>query len=63
MRRRTITLVVVGLVLALFVLPAAAQVLLADEPVVEAEEEVPGYTIDPEYFPDSMYLLFGFIGR
>ena len=41
MRRRTITLVVVGLVLALFVLPAAAQAWLGDEPVVEAEEVVP----------------------
>ena len=62
MRRRTITLVVVGLVLALFVLPAAAQVLLdADEPVVEATETEHVYTIDPDYDADLMYLLFGFI--
>jgi len=62
MRRRTITLVVVGLVLALFVLPAAAKALvLADEPVVVDDEAEPVYTIDPTYDPDSMYLLFGFI--
>ena len=44
MRRRTITLVIVGLVLALFVLPAAAEIALtADEPEEVEYELVTGY--------------------
>ncbi|NNC41218.1 MAG: hypothetical protein HKN95_11040 [Acidimicrobiia bacterium] len=39
MRRRTITLVVVGLVMALFVLPAAAEIALTDD-TEEAEYEL-----------------------
>ena len=39
MRRRTITLVIVGLVLALFVLPAAANEILGDDPEATVAEE------------------------
>lgn len=51
MRRRTITLVVVGLVMALFVLPAAASALLADTEEVE-------YELVTEYDPDSHVALY-----
>ncbi len=44
MRRRTITLVVMGLVMALFVLPAAADVMLSDEEPADVE-----YELDYEY--------------
>ena len=50
MRRRTITLVVVGLVLALFVLPAAAQAVLEDVSVTAD-------AIEPEPVP---YLTYGY---
>ncbi len=43
MRRRTITLVVVGLVMALFVLPAAANAMLGDTPAEDDLELDYGY--------------------
>ena len=60
MRRRTITLVVVGLVLALFVLPAAAQALLGSEPEAAdtiAVPEVPYLSYD--YYEDSHVVFYG----
>ncbi len=60
MRRRTITLVVVGLVLALFVLPAAAQALIGDEPEtaeVTVDQEVPYLTYG--YDEDSHVVFYG----
>lgn len=56
MRRRTITLVVVGLVLALFVLPAAANEFLGEEDVI-ADEPVPYLTYD--YDVDSHVVFYG----
>ena len=55
MRRRTITLVIVGLVLALFVLPAAAETLLAED--TEAEEVE--YELATEYDPGSHVAFYG----
>ena len=57
MRRRTITLVVVGLVLALFVLPAAAQALIGDadetvEPVIEGEAW--------DYYTEPHVVIYGY---
>ena len=58
MRRRTITLVVVGLVMALFVLPAAASMFddaMLDEEVVEEAMEVPYLTYD---YNEELHTVF-----
>ena len=54
MRRRTITQVVVGLVLALFVLPAAAEIALTDE---EPEPEYPYASYG--YYEDDHVVTYG----
>ena len=67
MRKRLITLLAVGLVLALFVVPAAAAELFAetdaveaDEEAVVADEEKTTYSLSYNYDPDAFVLLFGF---
>ena len=63
MRRRTITVVVVGLVMALFVLPAAAQTLFEDamEPDKAVEDAL--YELDYGYDADSHVVLYGLFER
>ena len=58
MRRRTITLVIVGLVLALFVLPAAAQAVLEDVSVTAdtTVEEVPYLTYGYDEGSHTVYM-------
>lgn len=63
MRRRTITLVVVGLVMALFVLPAAAQAVLDSEPEPEEAVEDAMYELEFFYDKDSHIVHFGFVGE
>ena len=55
MRRRTITLVIVGLVLALFVLPAAAEIALTDD-TAEVEAE-----LVTTYDPATHVAFFGIV--
>ncbi len=60
MRRRTITLVVVGLVLALFVLPAAAQELFVEaSPSLEDASDAATYELNYNYDPDSHVVFYG----
>jgi hypothetical protein len=62
MRRRLITLVVAGLVMALFVVPAAASEFLGDTEAADdglVADEEPTYFLHYDYDPDAMVLLFG----
>ena len=62
MRRRTITLVVVGLVMALFVLPAAAQIAFETEPEPEEAVEEAMYELEFFYDEDAHVVHYGFVG-